>query len=69
VVSLIPYLDDVFGPVELLEKYRLLNLATCMPFVRDTWRYLPNVATLARITRLKLGMHVDRKTYAALKIY
>jgi hypothetical protein len=27
------------------------------------------VAALAPITRLKLGMHVGRKTYATLKVY
>jgi integrase len=70
VVGLIPYLDDdVFRPVALLEKYRPLGLATCMPFVRDPWLYLPHLTTLARITRLKLGMHIGRKTYATLKIY
>lgn len=70
VVGLIPYLDDdVFKPVALLEKYRPLGLATCLPFVRDPWLYLPHVAALARLTRLKLGMHVGRKTYATLKIY
>jgi integrase len=70
VVGLIPYLDDdVFRPVALLEKYRPLELETCLPFVRDPWLYLPHVAALARITRLKLGMHVGRKTYATLKIY
>nr|WP_236018551.1 phage integrase SAM-like domain-containing protein [Hymenobacter sp. BT559] len=70
VVGLIPYLDDdVFQPVALLEKYSPLGLETCMPFVRDPWLYLPHIAVLARITRLKLGMHVGRKTYATLKIY
>jgi integrase len=70
VVGLIPYLDDdVFRPVALLAKYRPLGLATCLPFVRDPWRYLPHVAALAGLTRLKLGMHVGRKTYATLKIY
>ena len=37
--------------------------------MRDPWLYLPHVASLARITRLKLGMHVGRKTYATLKVY
>jgi integrase len=70
VVGLIPYLDDdVFRPVALLESYRPLSLATCLPFVRDPWRYLPHITHLARITRLKLGMHVGRKTYATLKVY
>ena len=70
VVGLIPYLDDdVFRPVALLESYRPLGLATCLPFVRDPWLYLPHITQLARITRLKLGMHVGRKTYATLKIY
>jgi integrase len=70
ITALIPYLDDdVFRPVALLESYRPLELGTCMPFVRDPWRYLPHVAALARITRLKLGMHVGRKTYATLKVY
>jgi integrase len=70
VVGLIPYLDDdVFRPVALLESYRPLGLATCLPFVRDPWLYLPHLTQLARITRLKLGMHVGRKTYATLKVY
>lgn len=70
VVGLIPYLDDdVFRPIALLEKYRPFELETCLPFVRDPWLYLPHVAALARITRMKLGMHVGRKTYATLKIY
>jgi integrase len=70
IVGLIPYLDDdVFRPVALLEQYRPLALETCLPFVRDPWLYLPHVAALARITRLKLGMHVGRKTYATLKVY
>ena len=70
VVGLIPFLDDdVFRPVALLEKYRPLELETCIPFVRDPWLYLPHIAALARVTRLKLGMHVGRKTYATLKIY
>jgi integrase len=70
VVGLIPYLDDdVFRPVALLESYRPLGLATCLPFVRDPWLYLPHITQLARITRLKLGMHVGRKTYATLKVY
>jgi hypothetical protein len=70
VVGLIPYLDDdVFRPVALLERYRALGLPTCFPFVRDPWLYLPHVAALAGITRLKLGLHVGRKTYATLKIY
>jgi integrase len=70
VVGLIPYLDDdVFRPVALLESYRPLGLATCLPFVRDPWRYLPHITQLARIMRLKLGMHVGRKTYATLKVY
>jgi integrase len=70
IVGLIPYLDDdVFQPVALLERYRPLSGATCLPFVRDPWRYLSHVAALARITRLKLGMHVGRKTYATLKVY
>jgi hypothetical protein len=59
----------VFRPVALLEKYRPLGLATCLPFVRAPWLYLPHVAALAGLTRLKLGMHVGRKTYATLKIY
>jgi hypothetical protein len=37
VVGLIPYLDDVFRPVALLEGYRSLGLAMCLPFVRDSW--------------------------------
>ena len=70
IVGLIPYLDDdVFRPVSLLEKYRPLGLETYLPFVRDPWLYLPHVAALARIMRLKLGMHVGRKTYATLKVY
>ena len=70
IVGLIPYLDDdVFRPVALLESYRPLNLPTCLPFVRDPWLYLPHVAALARLTRLKLGLHVGRKTYATLKVY
>ncbi len=70
ITALIPYLDDdVFRPVALLDSYRPLGLATCLPFVRDPWLYLPHVAALARITRLKLGMHVGRKTYATLKVY
>ena len=70
VVGLIPYLDDdVFRPVALLEKYRPLGLDSCLPFVRDPWRYLPHVAALSGLTRLKLGMHVGRKTHATLKIY
>jgi integrase len=70
ITALVPYLDDdVFQPVALLDSYRPLGLATCMPFVRDPWLYLPHVAALARITRLKLGMHVGRKTYATLKVY
>jgi len=68
--ALIPYLDDdVFQPVAMLESYRELGGATCLPFVRDPWRYLPHVASQARLTRLKLGMHVGRKTYATLKVY
>jgi integrase len=71
ITALIPYLDDdVFQPVALLDSYRRLGEgATCLPFVRDPWRYLPHVAALARITRLKLGLHVGRKTYATLKVY
>ncbi|MGI4865839.1 MAG: phage integrase SAM-like domain-containing protein [Janthinobacterium lividum] len=70
ITALIPYLDDdVFRPVALLESYHELGGATCLPFVRDPWQYLPHVAALARITRLKLGMHVGRKTYATLKVY
>ena len=70
IVALIPYLDDdVFRPVALLEHYRPLGLDTCLPFVRDPWLYLPHVAALARLTRLKLGLHVGRKTYATLKVY
>jgi integrase len=71
ITALIPYLDDdVFQPVALLERYRALGAgATCLPFVRDPWKYLPHVAALARVTRLKLGMHVGRKTYATLKVY
>ncbi len=70
ITGLIPYLDDdVFQPVALLAKYAPLQLATCLPFVRDPWRYLPHIAHLARITRLKLGMHIGRKTYATLKVY
>jgi hypothetical protein len=47
-----------------------LHLATCLPFVRDPWRYLPHVAQLAGgLERLKLGLHVGRKTYATLKVY
>ena len=69
-MALIPYLDDdVFRPVALLEHYRPLGLDTCLPFVRDPWLYLPHVAALARLTRLKLGLHVGRKTYATLKVY
>jgi integrase len=73
VVGLIPYLDDdVFRPVALLESYRPLGLATCLPFVRAPWRYLPHITHithLARITRLKLGMQVGRKTDATVKVY
>ena len=70
ITGLIPYLDDdVFQPVALLAKYRPLNLATCLPFVRDPWRYLPHIGHLAQLTRLKLGMHIGRKTYATLKVY
>ena len=59
IVGLIPYLDDdVFRPVSLLEKYRPLGLETYLPFVRDPWLYLPHVAALARIMRLKLGLHL-----------
>jgi hypothetical protein len=36
ITVLIPYLDDdVFRPVALLDSYRSLGLATCLPFVRD----------------------------------
>ncbi|MGI4759574.1 MAG: hypothetical protein ACRYF0_02620 [Janthinobacterium lividum] len=70
ITGLIPYLDDdVFRPVALLTKYAPLQLATCLPFVRDPWLYLPHVAHLAGLTRLKLGMHIGRKTYATLKVY
>ena len=70
ITALIPYLDDdVFQPVPLLESYRELGGNTCLPFVRDPWRYLPHVASLARLTRIKLGMHVGRKTYATMKVY
>jgi hypothetical protein len=69
VVGLIPYLDDVFKPVALREKYWTLGLQTCLPFVRAPWLYLPHIAALSRPTHLKLGMHVGRKTYATLKIY
>lgn len=62
-MGLIPYLDnDVFRPVALLESYRPLVLATCLPFVRDPWLYLPHITQLAYITRLKFGMHVGRTT-------
>lgn len=37
--------------------------------MRGPWLYLPHVAALAHLTRLKLGLHVGRKTYATLKIY
>lgn len=41
-----------------------------MPFVRALGSTCPiYVAALARITRLKLGVHVGRKAYATLKIY
>ncbi|GAB3639349.1 hypothetical protein GCM10027422_49400 [Hymenobacter arcticus] len=70
ITGLIPYLyDDVFRPVALLTKYAPLQLATCLPFVRDPWLYLPHVAHLSGRTRLKLGMHTGRKTYATLKVY
>jgi len=70
VVGLIPFLDDdLFRLVALLEQYRPLGLATCLPFVHAPWHYLPHMAALSGLTRLKLGMHVGRKTYATLKIY
>jgi integrase len=61
--------DDVFQPQALLARYAPLGLATYLPWVRDPWKYLPLVQELSGITRLHLGMHVGRKTFATLKIY
>jgi integrase len=70
VICRVPLVDDaVFKPQALLAQYAGLGLATYLPWVRDPWKYLPLVQQLAGLTRLHLGMHVGRKTFATLKIY
>lgn len=70
VTCIIPLLDDdVFKPAALLARYAPLGLPTCLPYVHYIYTYLPHVQHLAGITRLKLGMHIGRKTFATLKIY
>jgi hypothetical protein len=68
VVCHVPLVDnDVFKPQALLAQYAPLSLATYLPC--DPCKYLPMVQELSNITRLHLGMHVGRKTFATLKIY
>ena len=70
ITCIIPLLDDdVFKPAALLAKYAPLGLATCLPYVRQIYSYLPHIQHLASITRLRLGMHTGRRTFATLKIY
>ena len=65
----IPFLDDdVFRPVALVEKYRPLGLATCLPVGTGLDEYLPTVAGLAGLTRLALTSKVGRKTFVTLKL-
>ncbi|MBO3270736.1 hypothetical protein [Hymenobacter defluvii] len=48
VLCVIPYFDDdVFRPVALIEQYAPLGLATCLPYVREIYDYLPHVQHLA----------------------
>ncbi|MVN77711.1 hypothetical protein GO988_15365 [Hymenobacter sp. HMF4947] len=70
IICRVPLLDDdVFKPVALLAKYAPLGLDTYLPWVRDPWKYLPLLQQLLGFTRLPLGMHIGRKTFATLKIY
>ena len=65
----IPFIDDdVFRPVALVEKYRPLQLATCLPVGNGLDEYLPTVAQLAGLTRIPLTSKVGRKTFATLKL-
>jgi integrase len=65
----IPFIDDdVFRPVALIEKYRPLQLATCLPVGTGLDAYLPTVAELAGLTRIPLTSKVGRKTFATLKL-
>jgi hypothetical protein len=65
----IPFLDDdVFRPVAVIEKYRPLQLATCLPVGTGLDDYLPAVAQLAGLTRIPLTSKVGRKTFATLKL-
>ncbi|MBJ6109476.1 phage integrase SAM-like domain-containing protein [Hymenobacter sp. BT523] len=65
----IPFIDDdVFRPVALVEKYRPLQLPTCLPVGTGLDEYLPTVAELAGLTRIPLTSKVGRKTFATLKL-
>ncbi|MGI4835069.1 MAG: phage integrase SAM-like domain-containing protein [Janthinobacterium lividum] len=65
----IPFFDDdVFQPVALIEKYRPLGLATCLPVGTGLDEYLPTVAELAGVGRIALTSKVGRKTFVTLKL-
>jgi hypothetical protein len=64
----VPFLDDVFKPVALIEKYRPLGLDTCLPVGTGLDDYLPTVAQLAGLTRIALTSKLGRKTFVTLKL-
>ncbi|MDO7876036.1 phage integrase SAM-like domain-containing protein [Hymenobacter sp. ASUV-10] len=65
----IPFIDDdVFRPVALIEKYRALQLPTCLPVGLHLEEYLPMVAELVGLTRIALTSKVGRKTFVTLKL-
>jgi integrase len=64
----VPFLNDVFKPVALIEKYRPLELDTCLPVGTGLDDYLPTVAQLAGLTRIALTSKVGRKTFVTLKL-
>jgi hypothetical protein len=68
--AIIPFFDDdVFKPVQLVQKYAHLRLPTCLPIMHNPNEHLPAIAALAGITRLALTTKIGRKTFATLKIY
>jgi hypothetical protein len=54
--------------VALIEKYRALQLPTCLPVGLHLDAYLPLVAELAGLTRIPLTSKVGRKTFVTLKL-
>jgi len=69
VTCIIPLVDDdVFQPVALLRTYAGTDPKLCLPRINYPYIYLPHVQALADIERVPVKYHLERKTFATVKV-